>query len=76
MEGGAGLLPGREAGRGTGREVGVQGTPANVEQMSFAQEKGLSLRSSTPLEPHELRPLTSPPTKDPIWYRKMSEGLG
>lgn len=31
--------------RGTGREVGVPGTLADAEQMSFAQGKDLSLRA-------------------------------
>lgn len=81
MVGGAGLPPGREARRGAGREVGVPGT-TDVELMNFAQEK----EPRTPLEPHELRPPTSPllpprphthTTKGPLWYRKIrSKGLG
>lgn len=55
MVGGAGLLPGREARRGAGREVGVPDT-TDVELMNFAQEK----EPRTPLEPHELRPPTTP----------------
>lgn len=75
--GGAGLFQGREARRGTGREMGVPGTPVDVEQMSFAGKgpfpEGLRL---VHLESYKLRPPTSPSTKDPIWYRKMrSEGI-
>lgn len=45
---------------------------ADVEQMSFAQRKELSLRAQTPLEPHKLRS----PASLPRAFRKMrSEGL-
>lgn len=57
----------------------MPGTPTEVEQMSFAQEKELSFPwgPKTPGEAYEVRPPASSPTEDPMWYRETrSDGLG